>query len=118
MLLFVSTSTDQRERDTAPGREVAKRFEEGKAAAAVRIEVEAWGGQGKEAKYTRKEGGGAKGHNDKADRGDSDDGDLDKVVEGGPEGGGNDAENEVLEDKQKKALLDCRGRLSLLLVVS
>ena len=47
------------------------------------------------------------GDNDKADRGYGD-GDLDKVDEGRPETGGNDAENGVHEDKRKEALLlDC-----------
>ena len=57
-MLFLFRPRQINENATRHQVEVAKIFEKGKAPAAVRIEVEAWGEQGKEANYTRKEGGG------------------------------------------------------------
>ena len=97
LLLFRPRHTN--ENATRHQTKTAKRFQKGKAAATFcQEEVDASGGQS-----TNKErGGGATGGNAKAVRGDGDGAD-DRY----PEGGDNESESEVLEDKQKRTLLDC-----------
>ena len=78
--------------------EVVKKFEKEKAVAALRNEVAVSRGWKNEANGSGKKGGEVKEENNEADRGVGD-GDLDGVDEGGPEAGGNDSEEKVLENK-------------------
>ena len=105
LLLFRPRQTN--ENATRRQAEVAKRFEEEKAAVALRKEeVDVSRGRDEEEKDSRKEGGETKEENDQAGRGGGD-GDFDKADEEGPEAEDYDAETEVLENKEKKALMDC-----------